>query len=297
MKKERSYSAINLSMQISEDVQLRFGYHRGLVRPNVEEFTPVTIIDDDSVAGGDIDITIGSPDLEPFTADAFDVSLEWYNRPGSVVALAVFYKEISAFIDEVNFLCPADGAGLGFGPLTLNGTDPATDCVTATNDPIQINNPRNSDESLDILGAEISIQQNLDFLPSPWSNFGGQFNYTYIDVDSADTEVILPGVSQDTFNAIAYYEDERFGVRLAFNRRSEYFLQGTGTFSGGDRVVDARSQLDLQTEFKVNDKISVIFKAFNLGEEELIEREFSPELVRRMDYDGRTYALLVNVRL
>ncbi len=289
--------SVNLMLELSEDVQLRFGYHKGLVRPNVEEFTPITIIDDDTEEGGDIRVTIGSPDLQPYTADSLDLSLEWYNRPGSVVALAIFQKKISAFIDPVNYICPADGGGIGYGPLTLNGPDPETDCVTSANVPIEINNPRNSDETLDILGAEISVQQNLDFLSAPWSNFGGQLNFTYLDVDSADSEVILPGVSEKTFNAIIYYEDERFGVRLAYNKRSEYFLQGTGTFSGGDRVVDSRTQLDLQTEFKVNDKMSVIFKAFNLGEEALIEREFSPELVRRMDYDGRTYTLMINYRL
>ena len=50
----------------------------------------------------------------------------------------------------------------------------------------------NTNDTLQINGLEIAIQQNLDFLPAPWSGFGGIINYSKVDTD--DKENILPGI-------------------------------------------------------------------------------------------------------
>jgi outer membrane receptor protein involved in Fe transport len=43
-------------------------------------------------------VTFGNLDLEPYEADSYDVSLEWYNRPDSLIALAVYKKKITGLI-------------------------------------------------------------------------------------------------------------------------------------------------------------------------------------------------------
>ena len=66
------------------------------------------------------------------------------------------------------------------------------------------------------LRFEISIQQNFDFLPYPWNGFSGVLNQSRADQDSSD-DLLIPGVSEDTYNAIAYYKHGLFGIRLAYN--------------------------------------------------------------------------------
>jgi outer membrane cobalamin receptor len=57
-------------------------------------------------------VTIGATSLKPYTSDSFDMSLEWYNRPGGLVSLAVYQKKIDGYIGPItdpSVLCPANG--------------------------------------------------------------------------------------------------------------------------------------------------------------------------------------------
>ncbi len=62
-------------------------------------------------------------------------------------------------------------------------------------------------------------------------------NYSKTNQDEND-ETRVPGISDETYNAIAYYEQENYGVRIAYNYRTDYDLRTTGTANGsGDRSV------------------------------------------------------------
>ncbi|MGH1558493.1 hypothetical protein ACRAWD_13735 [Caulobacter segnis] len=89
------------------------------------------------------------------------------------------------------------------------------------------------------------MQQNLDFLPGFWSNFGGAFNYAYTVVDGkgpTGAKVSLPGISKHNFNVIGYYETDLFGVRLTYNYRTDYDVPDAAIFGfgGAARRVMAR---------------------------------------------------------
>lgn len=301
--------SINLSLDIREDLVLRTAYYEGISRPNVAAFRPNGIINEGDRA---ISIRIADTILPAFEADSFDISLNWYNRSGSVVSLGYFQKDVRDQSDLVQ-ICPADGGGLGYGTLTLVGSGASAICeqdelhtIFIPDDPdtpedesgteqinreVTITQRVNKSDEQTVKGYEFAVQQNLDFLPGFWSHFGGMFNFSRVTNDGER----IPGISERQYNIVGYYETDRFNARLAYNYRSEYLLATTGTFTGfADRDAKDRKRLDFSTSYEVLDNLRVTFRAYNLLDD--IFEEFqgrNQALGRRANYDGRVYSLAV----
>jgi outer membrane receptor protein involved in Fe transport len=94
-------------------------------------------------------------------------------------------------------------------------------------------------------------------------------------------------------NAIVYYETPKFGIRAVYNYRSDYNLNANGTYTGAARSVKARGQLDMSASYNLNDRISISLDGYNLTNSMRYEYENDYDLVRNIDYDGRTYTLTV----
>jgi TonB-dependent receptor len=296
--------SINLNMSLTEELILRAAYNETMVRPSLASFTPSgTLTENDN----SVTIILPGSDLEPYTADSFDISLEWYNRQGSAVTFAFYQKDVKSFFEKQAY-CPEDGGSLGYGPLELvdNGGGSFTCYISEPYDPGTGEDPYqremratqtvNTNESLVLRGIEIAIQQNLDFLPAPWNGFGGIINYSKVDTD--DKENILPGISEESYNLIGYWENEYLSFRLAYNYRDEYTLAGGGSFIGfEDRFVAARGQLDFSAVWRATDNLHFTVRGYNLTEE--IYEEYlanNPAKVRRINWDGRTWALYAQYR-
>ncbi len=283
------------------DVVLRAAADQSYVRPQPLQFSPSTVVSAPST-NGTYTVTLGNPELEPYDATSFDFSAEWYNRPDSIISLALFTKRITGLIGpitDINVLCPADGGGLGIGTFTVSG-DQCLSSLTYTQggitQPYQVNISgfTNQDNPITVSGAEFNLQQSFDFLPGFWSNMGGGFNYAYTTVSGKTTtgeDATLPGVSEHNLNVIGYYETERYGIRLVYNLRSEYDLASTASFTGAARQVRSRGQIDLSASYNINDTISLGLDAYNLTDEIRVEYENQENMPRRADYDGRTVTM------
>lgn len=284
-----------IAFDLSEKIVIRGAAYRTFVRPQPRQVSPITVV---SPTANGFNVTFGNLDLDPYEADSYDLSIEWYNRPDSLIALAAYKKKITGLIGpqtDINVLCPADATALGLGRLTVNGTSCLSDIlVNGSPAVITASGTVNQDRPIDVTGLEFSIQQNLDFLPAPWSNVGGAVNFSLADIDGttvAGTEATLPGVSKRAGNFITYYETDEYGLRLVYNYRDDYDLAAGGTFSGAARSVKARGQIDVSASYNVTPHLSVALDAFNLTEE-LREEYQSVELIpRRADFDGRTFQL------
>jgi TonB-dependent receptor len=284
-----------VAYDLSEKLVVRGAAYRTFVRPQPRQVSPTTIVA--STSDG-FNVTFGNIDLEPYEADSYDLSLEWYNRPDSLIALAAYKKKITGLVGpqtDINVLCPADATALGLGHLTVNGTTCLSDIlVNGSPAVITASGSVNQQNPIDVTGLELSIQQNLDFLPAPWSNFGGALNFSLADIEGttvAGTEATLPGVSKRAGNLITYYETSKFGVRLVYNYRDDYDLAAGGTFSGAARSVKARGQVDMSTSYNFTPHFSVAFDAFNLTEALRVEYQTTELIPRRADFDGRTFQL------
>ncbi|UTA48656.1 TonB-dependent receptor [Simiduia sp. 21SJ11W-1] len=301
---KNSYSyvlpSMNLAMDITEDVKLRVAYSESMARPNVRAATPSATV---RTTPGEATVGLPGADVDPFTAQSYDVSLEWYNREGSAITFAAFHKDIDNFFTSVG-TCDQDllaSYGLNVGNLTEVGgnciTDGADDYdaidsdYIMAGDAVSASQVQNIDSRIKVQGYELSIQQNLSFLPYPWNGFGGIINYSKTKQD-APLEAQIPGISDDTYNIIGYYEQGPFGIRLAYNYRSEYELESVGTFNGeGNKDVKAAGRVDLSAYYNITDQLSVSLKGYNLTEtlyEEYQDTEYQP---RATHYDGRTFVM------
>ncbi|MDJ0921871.1 MAG: TonB-dependent receptor [Henriciella sp.] len=301
---EHVLPSANLILDLRDDLLFRVSYSETISRPNPNDFksSREVELDFDTVGGVDVleevEVDNGNPELEPFESDAIDISLEWYNREGSAITVAYFYKEVSGAIQE-RFSCPTSIAGLEniiTGTLSLGpGGNPEEDCFDDAGVQYTVVDTVNSDGSFDLNGFEIGLLQNFDFLPAPWNGFGVQANYTYIDagetIDEDGELAPVEEISEDTVNLIGYYETDRWGARLAYNYRSEYFTGvGRGT-NDGDRTVDARGQVDFSANLNVTDQLSLGFEAFNLTDEPVFEYDGVEERLRNYANEGRTFVV------
>ncbi|WP_164847421.1 TonB-dependent receptor [Sphingobium algorifonticola] len=298
---ENLLPSANLIFEFGRSLVLRTSYTETLRRPQVDSFAVLRSVAVDGT-GQIVTVGLGAADLKPFTSENLDISLEWYNRNGSSISLMGFRKKITDYAGTTR-ICPSDGGGFGFGALT----DASGVCRTVNASPAQgsfpavlqgaavnINVTANQDAFV-LSGFEVSVQQNLDFLPAPWNGFGGQVNYTNVDFETKGT-FRLGEISKHTVNAIVYYEVERFGLRAAYNYRSGYFLASAGTQTGADRSVKSRAQIDLSGSLNITDRLSLTADAFNITNAQLIEFEGASNRIRNYFEYGRTYSVGVRYR-
>jgi TonB-dependent receptor len=285
---------------LSDKLLLRGAYYETYVRPQPRDNVPVTSVQapDPAATGVPVyNVTIGATSLKPYTADSFDLSLEWYNRPGGLFAIAVYQKNVKGYIGPITdrgVLCPTNGQfnGIDYGLGTLQ--DDGVNC-NLVGDPLHARVATTgitNQGPIRVRGVELAIQQNFDFLPGFLKNFGGAANYTYTTISGKDTSgkpITLPSVSKNNINVIGYYETKLFGLRLVYNWRDKYDLAAGNSFVGDARSVKARSQLDASASLNITKRISISVDAFNLTNATRSEYETDPMLPRRIDYDGRTY--------
>lgn len=290
---------------LSEKIALRGAAYRTFVRPQPRDITPSTVVTEPAAASATptYNVVLGSADLKPYTANSFDLALEWYNRPNGLVALTAFQKDVKGLVGpvrDVNRLCPADATALGLGHLSIVGSNCMSDILvnvgTAEAPSMQparvVITGQTNQQKIKVQGLEFNVQQNLDWLPAPWNNLGGAFNYAYTTIKGKNDDgsaATLPGVSRNNYNLIAYYETKQWGVRAVYNYRDDYDLAAGGTFNGAARSVKARGQLDMSASYTFDSNIKLSFDAFNMTNSMREEYEASYLKPRRLDVDGRTY--------
>lgn len=284
---------------VRDDLVLRGAYYKTYVRPQARQYTPVSVFGQVATSQGisSASVSLGNLGLHPYTADSYDMSLEWYNRPNGVISLAYFKKTITGRIASTSdpaILCPASGDNWGYGPLKWDGTNCTATSLSTAGKPVYIyaSGSYNLDKPTYVNGLELNVQQNLDFLPSFWKNFGGDFNYAYT-TSKSPAIAPFPGISKHTVNLIGFYETGKWGVRATYNWRSDYPLNANGTYTGSARSVEARGQLDMSASYNINDRVSVSLDGYNMTNSKRFEYENDKRIVRWIDYDGSTYTLSV----
>ena len=304
--------SLNLIWDIRDDLILRGSYSETIVRPHARNFSVGQNIDISFASPGvaeDIEIELGNPDLLPFSADSFDLSLEWYGENSTTMSLAYFQKEVFNGFDN-RALCPANindipslsGSSVGdliSGSLSLNASGVCEDTAGV---PVLITDQVNNSDSFDINGFEFGILQTFEFLDTPIiRNMGIQANYTYVDTsegpdkDASGNALPLAGVSEDTFNIIAFYEGEQIAVRFAYTGRSDYFDETIGTVSGDNRFIDTQDRLDMQLSYypRQLENLFFVLEVFNLTDEQFYAYQGTEARFREAREVGRTWSFQV----
>ena len=112
-----------------------------------------------------------------------------------------------------------------------------TDMVILHNHFIEANNDfngwtvsqyQNSADEAFVYGAEVSLHQNLSFLPGILQHFAAFANYTWTDtsyeLNNRDEDVRLPGHSPHVFNGGLSYAQGRFYIQAAYHWSAEMLV-------------------------------------------------------------------------
>ena len=280
---ERSYTDVlpsaNLSVDLSEQFVLRFAAGKTVTRPDFVDITPGTDLNGTLLTGRG-----GDPNLDPYRANQYDVSLEWYPDRETIVALALFYKDIQSYIVNTTSVEILPGQ---FVP----GSEPAG-CVPAPggpaglfNCPFQINRRSNGPGGRN-QGFEVQVSRPI------WGGFGVIANYTYSDA-KANSGDPIPGNSKHTLNLTGYYEDDLLSARLSYNYRSKFFIDI-------DRASPlnqaALSSLDASVSFNLTENIALTADAINLTNEEIEQFSGTPDRPRAIYDNGRQFYFGVRFR-
>ena len=275
---ERSYEnilpSLNLRVDFSDELLLRFAAGRTLNRPTLADLSPRSTLDIGRNVGSS-----GNPELDPFSATYLDFGLEYYFAREALISISYFRKDIDSLVETL-----AEDVTLVV-PSTLGGPAVPTQ--------FQLTRPINGDEAK-VEGLEFSVQAPFTFLPAPFDQFGGLFNYTYAQSEANFTDagnvssIQLPGLSKNSFNAVLYYQAKSLDVRLAYAWRDEFVDIPFGP--GGNPIwQDAFGQLDMSATYNLTDRVALKFEGLNLTQQsEYLYTAGRKDLpVRRADNERR----------
>lgn len=170
----------NLTLAVSDRMQLRLGGARTVARPDSRELSP----DQYEPIGGEC-VSQGNPDLQRTSVLNGDVRWEFYPRPGELFAISGFYKEFDAPVVET-----VDSFGNGNCRVNFHNAEAATNA-----------------------GVEVEVRRRLEFLPGILRQLQASANLTLVrsratlgeGFSLADARLTLPGQSPILVNGSLHY--------------------------------------------------------------------------------------------
>ncbi|MEP4889360.1 MAG: TonB-dependent receptor [Aliiglaciecola sp.] len=271
----------NLMVELSDDMQLRFGISKSMSQPEYTDLKSNGTVDfvDPSASGYDPTINptaeIGNPNLKPYTAWSFDSTFEYYTQNDGAIYASLFYKDVSNFVLRE---ARSDVQLEGFGDQLFDVTQPV------------------NVSSGEVKGIELGTNMPITEF------FGIQANYTFVDssFDNPENNPLLsygfPGSSENNFNTTVYYETDKFGARLAYVYRDEFFQALGGGFDRANQPAfsEATAQVDINLSYNVNENVELILNVINATEENA--RNYIVDESNFRDYVTRSRTVVFAVR-
>jgi TonB-dependent receptor len=280
--------------QFPAQQDLRFGLAREVVHPRMDEMADSFEYGVSQITGAP-SATGGNPRLEPWRANAIDLSYEKYFANRAYVSLAVFYKKLTSYIYQIgeNYDFAALNSGLPPGYLPP-GLSAQTDGVFD----IEQNGKGGR-----VDGAELAVSIPGDLFTDYLNGFGVLASVSETDsnihipgsvASIPSTDITLPGLSKTVWQVTAYYEKYGFSARIATRYRSNYI--GEITDFAGDRALEyvRHEQLtDFQTGYDFNDGrlkgLGFIFQVDNMTNTPFIDYAGNQSQVRDYETYGRVF--------
>lgn len=281
VSEKRSYTDIlpsaNVAFDLNPTLVLRLAAARTMARPDYTDIVPRV-----NLNPGSLTASGGNPDVDPYRANQFDASLEWYPDRDTIVAAAIFYKDIKSYITDTitQEVFPVQTATPNLARCTLvNLANNLYDCEFDVNR--RANGPGGSNK-----GFEIQASRPI------WGGFGALVNYTYSDAKiKGGFEV--PGNSKHSLNLTGYYEDSRLSARLAYNYRSKFFI----TIDRASPLNQAALEsLDASLSYKILENVSLTADAINLTNEKIVQFSGTRDRPRAIYDNGRQFYIGFRVR-
>lgn len=284
----------NLAIRLTDDWRLRLAASRSITRPSLADLRSATVpasslvsilyqrgqAEIDNPSPGTLFSGVGgNPELKPYLATNFDLSLEREFEGFGGVSLAGFHKSIDDFI-----VVSAQPERLAFA--TRAGPP-----VVAT---VMMSRPRNAGKA-HVTGLEAAYSRRFAHGLGIWSSA------TWVNAGSRNEQGRrgrLNGVSRLSYSISPFIERGRLHAHLSWTWRSafgsEADMQGGGVSSF---VVASAGYLDAAGSYDLSPRVSIHIEASNLTD--TIEAAYEDQRSRPLQIgrSGRSFGLGLRIRL
>ena len=299
--------AINLAFMFPGEQAVRVGLAKELARARMDQLKASSEFGCDR-GTGECGGSGGNPQLDPWRADAYDLSYEKYFGTNAYVSIAGFYKKLKSYIynqKNANYDFSDYIATLPSDYFPGNNADPIGTFTQPVNG-----------QGGNLEGVELSVSLTGELLTDALQGFGALFSVAETDssIKIQDPpgnnfltgnnlgEIPLPGLSKTVWNATLYYENYGFSARIATRARSKYIGEVTNfandralKYVKGDQITDA--QIGYAFGPGKLDGLSILFQVNNLTNEPYIA--YAVTETRQQDFQqyGRQFLLGINYKL
>lgn len=262
------YPSLHLTYNVHENYIVRLAYAKTYGRPNFGEIIPsatiqeadldATELNDPSVSRGNI--TVNNTGLRPWTADNYDLSLEYYSPQGGFFSTGVFEKQISDFFGTaVQVATAATLQELGLDSRYVGWN---------------LTSQFNSGDAR-IRGVEFNLRHSLRALGGWGRHFTVFANATRLDL-RGDPHASFQNFIPKTANAGFSFKWRRLTIMPRLNYRGLNKLIAQPAFGpDGFQYIKARRILDLSVSYQITPRLSVTGAINNILNDELTQMHYS----------------------
>ena len=239
--------SMNLSLRFPSDFVIRMAAAREIIRPRLDDMRASANYGY-QIVGTVVNVTGGSgnPDLEPWRANAADLTFEKYFGTKGFIGLQFFYKDLKSYIYNQDVVIPVSsialaspGGGFTFAPNAV------------------VNVPVNG-KGGSIYGAELAATLPFGEVVPALDGFGltGGVSYTETKIrpsPGAPSED-LPGYSKWVANGTLFFEKGGFNLRGSVRYRSTFVGEVSGFAANRTRrraapetIIDGQIGYDFQS--------------------------------------------------
>ena len=230
----------NLTLQwdVNDDWNVNLAFTQSLARPAYYDLVPYELSNSE-----DKELSLGNPDLNASLSSNVDAMVEYYFKGVGLFSVGFFNKNISDWIYQYSTKDYTYNGVSGYEMQQLRNGEKAT-----------------------VSGVELTFQTKF------WNNFTFMGNYTSTSSSTDRVEgrdnVPLVGQVDNMYNISLAYESEKFFVRGSFNYAGAS-LDVLSDKSFEDRYYDEQSFLDINANYRFNDKLSIFAEGKNLTNQPL----------------------------
>lgn len=246
------YPSLHLNYNATEKLLIRTAYARTYGRPLFTDIIPRAVINENDIEGEpDPNVTLGTitirnTALKPWSADNYDLSLEYYTNKGGMFGAGVFHKQIKDFFGT--FAKVATRADLQ--ALELDDRYAGW----------QVNTKFNAGDA-SVSGLELSVNQSLDQLGA-WGKYFRVFaNATKLELNG-DANANFTGFLPRSANWGITYSKKPLTIGAKWNHRGE---QDTGPFAAygpdGREYWPSRTAIDLNFSYNLKPNLALFLNA------------------------------------
>jgi len=273
------YPSFNATLNLRENLIARFAYAKTLGRPNFVQIIPGTTVSDPTAATRTV--TVNNTGLTPWTADNWDVTLEYYPNKGGLFSVGAFRKDVADFFGSVTTIATAEQLeqyGLSDDYVGYN-------LVSQFN----VGDAR-------VTGVEYAWRQRLDFLPNWARGVGVFFNGTEMQLTGATT-ADFSGFTDRTINWGVSLDRPRLSTKLNWNYtgpRRQTAVVGANVPAGTYTYLKSRLQIDVNVEWRLSRRLGVYATVRNLTNMSNVTEAYAPNTpayarTRQIDLFGAAY--------